>query len=41
MTLYAEREETYRQVAHLSVRTDHRSVDEVTEEIKKRISSER
>lgn len=41
LTLMREREETYRQVAHLSVRTDHRSVDEVTEEIKKRISSER
>ena len=41
LTLMREREETYRQVAHLSVRTDHRSVDEVTEEIKERISSER
>lgn len=41
LTLMREREETYRQVAHLSVRTDHRSVDEVTEEIKERIFSER
>lgn len=37
LTLMREREETYRQVAHLSVRTDHRSVDEVTEEIRGRI----
>ena len=37
LTLMREREETYRQVAHLSVRTDHRSVDEVAEEIRGRI----